>query len=111
MKTRYENDLGTRKKRWSQPCKDSFYSISLRQDNLEGVEGIKKEIMRAKPIIQYDLSGNMISEFPSTYHAEAATGIDRTHILKVLKCRGGRKRTGEFTWKYGEETARNEKNN
>jgi hypothetical protein len=65
--------------------------------------------MRAKPIIQIDLNGNVVSAYPSTYHAEESTGIDRTHILKVLKGRG-RTRTGNFTWKY-ERSAKNEKNN
>lgn len=51
-----------------------------------------------RPIIQLDLKGNKIESFPSTYHAQEKTGIDREYILKVLK--GKRRRTYNFTWAY-----------
>jgi hypothetical protein len=50
-----------------------------------------------KPIIQYDLSGNFIKEWPSIAQAAVVTG----YISGIKDCAKGRQKTaGGFIWKY-----------
>lgn len=50
----------------------------------------------SKAVKQYDLSGKFLREFGSCEEAERTTGIK--HISCV--CRGERKTSGGFVWKY-----------
>ena len=47
---------------------------------------------------QYDDNGNLISIWESESEAGRALGIQQSNIYKV--CRGKRKKTGGFNWKY-----------
>lgn len=51
-----------------------------------------------KVVIQYDLDGNAIKEYYSASQASRELGINVSHIGEV--CRGGRKTSGGFKWKY-----------
>lgn len=54
-----------------------------------------------KPVIQYDLDGNFIKEYYGANEASRQTGILCTSICKC--CRGERKKSGNYIWKYKEE--------
>ena len=51
-----------------------------------------------KPVLQYDLLGNFIREWPSITKVEEETGIWQTHISKC--CLGLRHTAGGYLWKY-----------
>jgi hypothetical protein len=51
-----------------------------------------------KPVLQYDLKGNIIKEWPSINHAADGTNSNASTISKV--CRGIFKQTNGFIWKY-----------
>jgi group I intron endonuclease len=51
-----------------------------------------------KPILQYDLKGNLIQEWPSGTEISKILNIDHGNIVKC--CRGLRKCIGGFAWQY-----------
>lgn len=51
-----------------------------------------------KPVLQFDLEGNLIKEWPSINHAAVSTNSNASTISKV--CRGIFKQTNGFNWKY-----------
>lgn len=53
---------------------------------------------RKKPVLQYDLQGNFVKEYPSAKEAEIENNIAKGHITKV--CKDERKSAGGFIWKY-----------
>ena len=53
---------------------------------------------RKKPVLQYDLQGNFVKEYPSAKEAEIENNIARGHVTKV--CKDERKSAGGFIWKY-----------
>jgi group I intron endonuclease len=59
-----------------------------------------KQVYNSKtcPVIQSDLSGNVIAAFGSVKEASSITGAYRTSIIEC--CRGTRKSAGGFTWRY-----------
>jgi len=67
------------------------YSI-LHSERMKG----KTNTSRSKVVIQMDLDGNFIQEWPSAKEAERSLGV--AHVSDV--CRGERKWAGGFTWKY-----------
>ena len=54
-----------------------------------------------KPVIQYDLNGNFIKEYYGANEASRQTGILCTSICKC--CRGERRKTKGFVFKYKKE--------
>ena len=59
---------------------------------------------RCKAILQYDLNGNFIAEYPSLAVASNETGININLIRKVLLKLEGRKQTHGFVFKYKGKT-------
>lgn len=55
-------------------------------------------IRTVKSVLQYDIDGNLISEFPSIRTASKYTGINHSKISAV--CKGKRNTTGGYVWKY-----------
>lgn len=53
---------------------------------------------RRKGILQYDLQGNLIREWPSMKEASETLGIHNGHICSC--CRGKRNKAGGYIWKY-----------
>ena len=53
---------------------------------------------RSKSILQYDLEGNFINEWPSTMEIERQLGCCNSHISAC--CRGKRKTAYGFKWQY-----------
>ena len=56
--------------------------------NSKGVNGI----------LQFSKDGDFIAEYSSTHEAERQTGCYQTHICQC--CKGKRKSTGGYIWKY-----------
>lgn len=57
------------------------------------------------PVLQLDLSGNVIGEFRGVKEAMRITGVNRNCIREVI--RGNRKSAGGYVWRYKE--VRNER--
>lgn len=53
---------------------------------------------RSVPVLQYDMKGNFIKEFPSTKEVERQLGIRSEQISRV--CKGKNHHAGGFKWKY-----------
>lgn len=53
---------------------------------------------QSKPVIQFDLEGNYIMEYPSTKEIERQTGYANTNISSC--CRGIFKQAYGYIWKY-----------
>ena len=56
------------------------------------------ESMGVNGILQYSKDGKFIAEYPSIMEAERQTGCNRGHICSC--CKGKRKSTGGYIWKY-----------
>lgn len=54
-----------------------------------------------KPVLQYDLQGNFVKEYYGANEASRKTGISCTNICKC--CRGERKKTKGFIFKFKRE--------
>ena len=52
-----------------------------------------------KPVEQWDLNGTLIKTYNSLTEAEKETGVPKAKICRV--CKGGRKTSGGYVWKYG----------
>ena len=52
----------------------------------------------SKPILQYDLNGNLLNEYVSQKEAERLTGVRQTYIS--YNCIGTQKTAGGFVWKF-----------
>ena len=56
--------------------------------------------MGVNGVLQYSKEGKLIAEYPSTREAERKTGCHNQHICEC--CKGKRKSTGGYIWKYKE---------
>ena len=63
-----------------------------------GVSNFKKAL--SKPILQFDLEGNFINDWPSMMEAYRETKIPQTSISSC--CRGLLKHAGGFIWRYAQ---------
>lgn len=120
-KCRYEYQLAHPGKRYVPYTKEYMEELCREYNTLEEIgfainkskESVKRYLIllklydkyllernfRNKPIIQYDLKGNIIKEWPSI--SDAADTLKIQHIHAV--CKGVRKSAGGFFWKYKEE--------
>lgn len=57
---------------------------------------------KSKPVLQYDLEGNLIAKFPSTAEAQRCTGIRHQQINGCCRGEYGYKTAGGFIWKYAD---------
>ena len=74
------------------PMREDIYS--------KGVAIVK--ILLAKPVIQLDMNGEFIKEFPSIKEAARSVGIKSDRDI-IRCCRGERKSRAGYRWKYKEE--------
>jgi group I intron endonuclease len=58
----------------------------------------QNHLKRRKPIIQYDKNNNFIKEWESAQQIEKELNISHTHVGQC--CKGKRKTSGGFIWKY-----------
>lgn len=59
-------------------------------------------IVQGKEVEQWTLDGVKVATFPTTRHAERATGIQHQRIIGSCKQKYGCKTAGGFRWKYKE---------
>ena len=87
---------------WATYRENSMHSLHVLQDHHEGDRrngGLSKKVM------QYDLDGNFIKEYPSYREAKRQTGIEAIDVV----CRGARQKgrkqitAGGYLWKYKED--------
>jgi len=55
---------------------------------------------KARKVVQMDMQSNIITEYPSTREAARVLGLNPHSIANV--CRGLKKQTGGYRWKYKE---------
>ena len=72
------------------------YKLGLSIPAWLGVRGVDNP--HSKPVIQYDLNDTVIGVYSSAVEASQKTGISKSHIGCV--CKGVRKTTGGYIWKY-----------
>ena len=53
---------------------------------------------RKKEVVQYNLNGNLLAQYSSVAEASRKSGLSKTCIARC--CRGERKQSGGFFWKY-----------
>ncbi len=73
-------------------CRGFFWSY----DCTESLD-VKKD-QRKKEVVQFTLDGSLIANYDSVSDASRITGISKTCISRC--CRGERRQTGGFQWKY-----------
>jgi len=77
---------------------DGNYELS----NCQFIEFIENSVKdKRKPILQFDLDGNFIKEWPSI--AEAGRGINRCRASILRALNNFDKNCGDFKWKYKNE--------
>jgi hypothetical protein len=90
-----------RKKAGNTTGKKSFkeklglFSVSKEQKHEWCLLGAKA---KSKPILQFDLDGNLLNEYASQKEAERKTGVRQSYIS--YNCVGKQKTAGGFIWKY-----------
>jgi len=76
---------------YSKTCKGYYWSY-LCKDEFKVPDNRKKEVS------QYDLEGNLLAKYVSASEASRKTGVSKSCITKC--CRGERKSSSNFIWKY-----------
>lgn len=89
------NNTPEYKARQSEICKRNWLSESYRNAHCGANNN------RARAVIQYDLEGNFIAEYETMTQADKETGVNFSRISAV--CRGRRKTSGGYIWRYKEE--------
>ena len=89
-------------KTWENPeHRNHMMEMNLGENNPQyGVKRTDEEKIRrgAKIILQYDMDGNLISEYISIHDASEKSGISRDCISKC--CRGIYKQASGYVWRY-----------
>lgn len=103
-KTRKKLSIATQKT-WANPdFVQHMREINMGAKNPQyGTIRTEKERLQrgAKPILQYDLEGNLVAEYISCHDASEKTNTSRDLISKC--CRGIFKQGKGYVWKYKEE--------
>ena len=76
---------------------DTKYNINYGTHNERVAKSLTNGVT-SKPIIQYDLGGNFIQEYPSMHEAARCLGLKQGGIS--MCCRGIAKTAYGFVWKY-----------
>ena len=82
---------------------DNLAWVTQRENNNWGtrIERVQQRFIEsghARAIVQYDLQGNFIAEYPSVNEASRQTGLNRNSINQCLW--GNCKRAKQFIFKY-----------
>lgn len=84
---------------WATYTENNMHSVRILGN------GKQKEYAVKKPVLQYDLNGKFIAEYPSYREAQRQTGINSIDVV----CRGERqkgrkqKTVGGYVWRYKED--------
>lgn len=73
------------------------YNNNFGDKNLRMINN-RKGMTKPKPVLQYDLKGNFIIEFPSINEVKRILGYDTGNICKC--CKGKSKQAYNYIWKY-----------
>lgn len=84
-----------RKEKISKNAKGKTRSAEARQHMSEARKG---KTHAGKPILQYDMQGNFVKEYPTLREASQQTGINVNSICQC--CKGTQKSAGKSTWQY-----------
>lgn len=82
-------------------CKGKFklaYDYYWKFVDDESPIDIRERKNNPRPVIQMDLNGNFIAEYPSALAASKATNVHQGSISKV--CRGERRTASGYIWKF-----------
>ena len=88
------------KKKLAEIQRGKKYSKESREKMSRAKKG-KSNTYLSKPILQFDLKGNFIAEYPSMTKAYEVTGTPVSNMRKHIL--GERKQAGGFIWKYKKE--------
>lgn len=80
---------------WITPWDNAHYGTA--QERLKATMPQKIKNLQ-KPVVQSDLSGNVVSKYESITEAEEKTGVNKSHIVKC--CKGKLTHTGGYRWSY-----------
>lgn len=86
---------------WATYKENNIHSLYI----LNGYQRGERRNQRGKPVMQYDLQGNFIKEYPSFREAQRETGINAIDVV----CRGKRQKrkkqvtAGGYIWKYKQD--------
>lgn len=86
---------------WATYAENNVHSLYVLNGYVKGT----RRNQRGKPVLQYDLQGNFIKEYPSYREAQRQTGINAIDVV----CRGNRQKkkkqqsAGGYVWKYKED--------
>ena len=83
---------------------DNLEWCTCKYNNTYGTARIRGGRNHWVPVVQMSLNGEVIKVWPSVVEAEKGTSIPSTSIVKV--CRGKRKYSGGFRWRYAESKPR-----
>jgi len=83
---------------WATQSENMQHSHKVLKNKGSMTNKFGKDHNRSKSIKQYDLEGNFIKEFGSTYEAMRETGVLQQNIGKVALNK--RNSAGGFIWKY-----------
>ena len=89
--------------KWYDSVENGYNSSSYGNSHCKHSEETKKKIREntpSKSVLQYSKTGEFIAEYPSIGEAERQTGYSQSSISKC--CKGKRKSTGGYIWKYKE---------
>lgn len=105
LNSTYENlsmagdSIGVRKQDISRACWSINHTLGGYLWSYHYVEPFLTEVdNRKKEVLQYSLNGNLLARYVSASEASRKTGLSKTCITRC--CRGERKKSGGFVWKY-----------
>lgn len=79
-------------------CLDNLEWCTCEYNQNYGTRNERISEKMSRPVLQYDLLGNFIKEWPSAAKVEEELGIDHSHISRC--CSGSRHTAGGFVWRY-----------
>jgi hypothetical protein len=83
------------KQKISKSQKGKKYSLGIKQTDEHKSKRFRKSL---KPILQYDLEGNFIKEWPSIVSASKTLNVKGGNISEC--CRGNQKTSKKYIWKF-----------
>ena len=82
-------------------CVNNLEWSTAKENSNYGTRNERMGYSLSKPILQYSKSGDFIREWKSASEVEREFGINHSHIASC--CRGKRKSSGNFIWRYKEK--------
>ena len=79
-------------------CLDNLEWCDHKYNNNYGTKNERQAEKMSKPVLQFDLLGNFIKEWPSMMKVYEELGIHQGNISSC--CSGNRKSAGGYLWKY-----------